>query len=136
MLLSARILSNVASVNVFTYENVARFTEGDGPDLYFQLIDASLDRQCDPPGRRYMPAAGATLEVTVQNIDNTKTLVRFASQPYATDPSIWKLTLLPTDKVRGTADLRLKLTESPKVTNGVAKMALSVEPLLTSRTTY
>jgi hypothetical protein len=130
MLLSARILNNVANVNVFSYDDTARFSEGDAPDIYFQLTDASLDRSADgfsPGGRRYMPTAGATLQVTLGFIDDTKKVVRAAVQPFPLDPSIWKLTLLTTDKVRGSADLQLKLTEGSKVTFGVLRQAISVD---------
>lgn len=139
MLLSARILTSVANANVFSHANAAYFTEGDGPSVYFQLIDASLDRAdqgFQPPGRRYMPASAATLQVTIQNIDDAKTLVRYATQPFAADPSIWVLALLSTDTVRGTADMRLKLTEGVVVTQGVARQVLSVQPLNTSYANY
>jgi hypothetical protein len=129
MLLSARILNNVANVNVFSYDDTARFTEGDAPEIYFQLIDASLDRASDgfsPGGRRYMPAAGATLQITLGFIDDSKKVIRTAVQPFASDPSIWKLALLSTDQVRGTADLQLRLTEGSKVTSGVLRQAISV----------
>jgi hypothetical protein len=128
MLLSARILNNVTSVNGFEYVASAEFTEGDAPTITFQLIDKSLDRHeqgFSPAGRRYMPAANATLQVVLPNINASKTVTRFATQPYANDPSIWQLTLQTTDQIRGTLDMQLTLTEGAKVTRGVVHAAIT-----------
>lgn len=125
MLLSARILADVANVNVFRYADVAEFTDGDGPAIYFQLIDSSQDRNMRPAGRRYMPSAGATLQVTLDAIDDAQKITRFATQPFANDPSIWMLQLQSTDKVAGTRSLVLVLTESGKVTRGIAQGVIS-----------
>jgi hypothetical protein len=135
MLLSARMLVDVASVNSYQPADTARLTENDTVDVFFQLIDKSLDLPNQgfwPSGRRYMPATGATLKVTAQSIDGAKTVVRFASQPYPQDPSIWRLSLLATDQVRGTYAFQLELTEGGKVTRGVVQQAISVESLTQS----
>lgn len=120
MLLSARILTDVSGVNAFVFTDAVEFTEGDGPTIYFQLIDASLDRDLRPAGRRYMAASGAMLEVVVHSIDDAKKVTRYASQPFPQDPSIWALALTSTDKVKGTCSLKLTLTEGSKVTRGMA----------------
>jgi hypothetical protein len=144
MLLSARPLDNVANVNIFTYVDVLRFTEGDVPTLYIQLVDLSQDRLGEgfkPTGRRYIPAitgtdpdfVAPTLEITISSIDDAKKIIRFATQPYSQDGSIWALTLFDTDKLRGTADMLLKLTEGTKVTRGVLRQALAVEPQIACR---
>lgn len=131
MRLSARMLNNVTNVN--SYENVdtLQFTEGDLPPLFFQLIDASTDRAergYVPAGRRYMPATGATLQATLGSVDSAKTITRACTQPYAQDPSIWKLMLLAGDSLTGFRDLRLVLTEGIVVTNGTLRQAISVTP--------
>lgn len=131
MLLSARILVDVASANVFRHAEAAQFTEGDGPTVYFQLLDKSLDRADEgfnPTGRRYMPAAGATLQVTIGGIDTAKTVIRSATQPFPLDPSIWAVTLMSTDPLKGTYDLKLALTEGSRVTRGVLSAALRIQP--------
>lgn len=125
MLLSARILTSVANVNVFEYADVAEFTEGDGPAIYFQIVDASLDRNHRPSGRRYMPAAGATLEVVIHSIDDDKKVTRYASQPFSTDPSIWKLQLQSSDQVRGTCSMKLTLVEGSTTTRGHVDSVIS-----------
>lgn len=129
MLLSARFLNDVAGVNSFEYAEVAEFTTGDAGSVYFQLIDSSLDKAVNgfvPAGRRYMPAAGATLQCTVESIDSAKTIVRSAVQPYAQDPSIWRLDFLSSDQIEGTANLRLRLTESGVTRTGVIKNGIRI----------
>lgn len=129
MLLSARFLNDVASVNSFEYADQAEFTEGDTTSVFIQLVDVSLDRAQDgyiPAGRRYVPASGATLQCTVESIDDSKTLVRYATQPFSADGSVWKLDILGTDNVRGTANIRLKLNEGGVVRNGLVKNGLRI----------
>lgn len=122
MLLSARFLNQVASVNSFEYADNAQWTAGDTVTLYFQLADLTLDRPSGgyfPAGRRYMPASGATLNVTLANVDTAVQLVRAATQPYpTTDPSIWSVSVLATDLIRGTCDLVLNLREGSTLTSG------------------
>ena len=134
MILSCRILEDVADVNHFRYASEVRFTEGDGADIFFQLIDSSQDRNdqgFNPSGRRYAPAAGATLQIVVDTLNDAKKVTRYATQPFANEPSIWKLTLLPTDAIRGTASLRLLLTEGVKVTRGSAIGVIAIDPQAT-----
>lgn len=136
MLLSARILNNVANINLFSYTDVMRFTEGDIPKIYLQLVDMGQDTALggfSPPGKRYIPAVAATLQVTISSIDDAKKIIRFATQPYAQDPSIWCVTLFTTDVLRGSADIQLLLTEGTVITYGVVKQALAIEPRNGSR---
>ncbi len=130
MKLSANILNDVGSVNSFVYTDTYRSTEGNACEVYFQLIDSTLNTATEgfsPPGRRYCPEEGATLQVTVGFIDDAKKIVRAATQPFS-DPSIWKLTILSSDHWRGSADLSLRLTEDDVITYGVVRGALSIEP--------
>jgi hypothetical protein len=132
MVLSARILNNVANVNQFTYEESARFTESDSTYVYLQLIDKSVDRAEQgfvPAGRRYMPPSGSALVVTLQNIDSSKTLTKNATQLYATsDPSIWRITMASTDVIVGIVDALLVLTEPSQTLRGRVSRALTIEP--------
>lgn len=130
MLLSARMLYNVSSVNQFSWTDVVEFTQGDSYDIYFQLIDANLDKPVygfKPAGRRYMPAVGATLTVRLDNIDDAVAISRPAVQPFAQDPSIWKVSVLATDKIVGTCALVLTLNESGKVTSGRVQAAVLID---------
>lgn len=131
MLLSARFLNDCQNVNSWEPAVQLSWTEGDALDIYFQLVDISLDRSdqgFSPPGRRYVPNSGATVSVTIDNIDNAKKVVRLASQPFPQDGSVWKLSILATDLVKGTPQMRLALTEGTKVTRGVVKCSLKIHP--------
>lgn len=116
MLLSARMLNAVTSVNDFEYADAAEFVQGDTVDVYFQLVDASKDRPIQnwkPAGRRFMPASGATVKVRLDNIDDNTAISRFAVQAFPTsDPSIWKVSVLASDSLlRGTCALVLDLNQ-------------------------
>jgi len=131
MHLSARVLKDVQSVNSFEADTELSWTEGDTLDIHLQLIDVSLDRALQgfqPEGRRYVPNAGATLSCVIENIDDAKKITRLASQPFANDGSIWRLSILATDVIRGTPQLRLTLTEGTKVTRGLVRLALKIHP--------
>ena len=130
MLLSARVLKDVSSVNSFQHDLNLSWTQGDALDVYIQLLDASLDRAdqgFNPGGRRFCPAAASTLSVVLENLDDAKKITRMATQPFAGDASIWKLVINASDKIQGTPQMRLTLTEGAKVTRGVAKMLFRVQ---------
>lgn len=131
MVLSARFLEDVASANIFRYTTATKWTQGDAVSVYIQLIDASLDRAeqyFNPPGRRYVPLAGATLTVTFQNIDDAKKVMKVASQPFpADDRSIWVIPILATDPISaGSVIMTLSLNESGKVTTGIIVGSIQV----------
>lgn len=129
MLLSARILKDVCDVNSFEADTQASWTEGDQLTLYIQLIDASLDlatQGFNPSGRRYIPASGSTLQIVLEDLDDAKKLTRLAAQPFANDGSIWTVSILSTDKIRGSPQMRLTLTEPGKTTRGILKNAIKI----------
>lgn len=135
MVLSFRFLTDVASVNSFEATTTLEINQGDQQDVYFQLIDRSIDRTeqgFNPAGRRYMPAAGATLVATLTNLDTGPSIsqsnafdsiaprinptlpsnvVRTCQQPFAQDSSMWKIPILSTDPLKGTVNIKLVLTE-------------------------
>ena len=132
MLLTARILSDTQGINSFRISPGAhQATEGDTYSVYLQLIDASLDTTREgfnPAGRRYVPASGASLSITMDAISTAKAISRAAVQPFAQDSSIWRLDVLSTDKLRGTVPLKLVLTEGVKVTRGLVQAGILVQP--------
>ena len=131
MILSARILQDVCSVNVYKVAQNAIFSQGDTTYIYLQLIDASVDTAMqgfNPSGRRYIPATGATLTVTLDSLNLANKLVRSATMPFAQDGSIWKLSILATDKLNCTSPLKLTLNESGKVTTGQLQNAILAYP--------
>ena len=120
MLLSIRFITDVGGVNIFDFIQQLEITAGDTQDVYFQLVDLAIDRaenSFNPPGRRYMPAANATLAVTLISVECSKTVVRSATQPFIQDPSIWKFTILGSDPLQGTINMNLRLTEPTRVIN-------------------
>lgn len=131
MLLSARMLNSVVSVNSWDYADAAEFTQGDTLDVYFQLVDSSKDRpiqQFKPAGRRYMPASGAILTIRFDNLDDNVAISRSAVQAFPTsDPSIWKVTVLSSDSsLRGTCALNLSLNEAGKLTYARVEGAIRI----------
>jgi hypothetical protein len=130
MLLSARILSPFSDVNNFDVAQVFQMSSGEQQVMTFQLIDAAKcpPTQCFYPfGLRYMPAAGAVLQCTLQAIDGNQNIVRYASQPYPTqDPSIWQLTLMSTDTLVGTFALKLSLSEGGVIKKGSLQQAVQI----------
>lgn len=120
MRLGIQPLIDVSDVNKFRYATEIKATTGDALDLFFQLVDLDKDPQSksEYPGLRHMPAADLetlALTVTFKNIDDAKQFVRVASQPFNEDPSIWKVSILATDPLTGTVNLKFVLTEDTSV---------------------
>lgn len=129
MLLSCRILTDVVSVNSFEFDTAAKIAKGDATPVYLQLIDASvntLDKGFYPSGRRFVPSAGATLQITFDNINDAKKIARFATQPFATDGSIWQVSLLSTDQIDGTVNIKLSLNQGGVITSGFLEAGLLI----------
>jgi hypothetical protein len=122
MLLGATILNNVASVNNFTESTSTSFTEGDAVTVYLRLKDFNSNVS------RYIPASGATLSVTFKNVNTANTVTKTATNPFASDTSIWAFTIAATDHVKGTLSLQLVLTEGATVTRGLVKDCVLVQP--------
>lgn len=130
MFLSARMLNSVVNVNSFDYADSVEFSQGDTIDCYFQLIDASKDKPIQnwkPAGRRFMPASGATLSVRVDNIDDNVAIQRSAVQAFPTsDPSIWKVSIVGSDVIRGTCALVLDLNQGGVHTHARVEGAIMI----------
>jgi len=126
MFLDGSMLVNVQSVNSFQRANQVSVRSGNPGTLYLQLTDGD---QTDANGisLRYMPNAGATMTITVDNISGTNNLInRVASQPFTQDPSIWSVSILSTDVLRN-GNLLGTLTEGSTVRTFVIENALSVQ---------
>jgi len=133
MLLSCIFLTGVANVNVYNESEQFQMTEGDTATVYIQLRDLAVQTAFQGyknPGRRYIPAAGATLSVQIDTMNsaNAAVLTKTATQPFPNDPSIWMFTLAATDPVAGTKRIKLRLTEGATITNGIVNSALLVTP--------
>lgn len=128
MLLSGQILDNVAGVNDFEVVPEARFTEADPVFIYIRLCDLNKDKNSRPAGRRYIPATGATLQITIKSVDTAKTLVKTATNPYSGDTSIWRIQLTAADALKGTYSMQLALTEGASVTRGLLSNVIVAQP--------
>lgn len=115
MRLGARPLIDVESANDFQYSTQLEYHAGDAADFYIQLVDMDKNPAQQgfyPSGLRYCSLANSTLQVTFNNISDSKQFVRFADQPFDEDTSIWRVTLLGTDPLQGTVSLKCVLSEN------------------------
>lgn len=129
MNLSTRFLSNVANVNSFIYVDRPTFTEGDTSDVYLQLIDKELDTPAFnyyPPYRRFVPIAGSTLIVVLMSLDSTRVVTKAATQPFVGDSSIWKFSVTPSDRLRGSVNMRIQLNQGGIITNALIQPAINI----------
>lgn len=115
MLDTVKILTNVASANLFDRAESVKLLSGNAASVYFQLYQS--DRK-----ERYVPASGSTVQVKflrgndVSATPTNQTTTITASNPYAEDRSIWKcdLTIAQIDKVIS-GGMQVLLTESSVV---------------------
>jgi len=127
MQLSIRLLDDVGSVNRLQAVTELNLSGSPGPlDIYFQFID----RQADPSDAacRYVPNTGATTRLMFRHANDAKVMDKVASQPFAGDGSIWKVSLLAIESalLSGTVNLSFQLTEGTSVRSGQAFAALRV----------
>ena len=131
MRLNAKILKNVADVNNWQYANQASIQEGQVNEIYLQLVDydkvPGSDKSTALPDSplRYMPQAGASLTARIPSAQDFEVN---ASQPYANDTSIWKISLLST-QIPKSGNFKLKLTEGGADKQILVKNAIAVDLL-------
>lgn len=134
MLLSARLLSDVQNVNSFEYVDVLRWTQGDRPDIYIQLVDLNRGQPNHyPKGMRYATRGegelAPVLVVTVKDVLSSFNLQ--GVQPFPQDLSIWRLpygemTSTFVDTLVGTYGLKLKLIDDGETIYGFVPQAISI----------
>lgn len=123
-----KFLGYVCDVNNFAELDQVTLVRGNAETLYFRLVQ---EQQSDQDDRlsdlRYIPEVGATLEVKFNHIDTNAVITRFATMAYpADDRSIWKIDILPTDKIAFNT-MTAALTEGAKVTQLSAGSRLNVD---------
>jgi hypothetical protein len=129
--IAIRLLDDVQSVNSLELATEVSVASGDPLTINLQLVNTMrLSWDLNSPVVRYMPAAGATLSITFENIDSSKRMTKVASQPFAQDGSIWRVELMSQDtaKLRGTISLGYTLTEGTRVVSGRLLAAILVMP--------
>ena len=133
MRLNAKIIKNVSSVNHWEYTDSAYLQADQINDFYFQLVD--LDKI--QPGEkskalpdfplRYMPqGAVVSLSVTFPDLNPDNQFTVLATQPFADDKSIFKVTL-SSAQVPNSGAIQVSLTEDGVVRNFNLKGAIKVE---------
>lgn len=130
MILGARLLTSVVSVNFFDFTTQVEAAGGDAFDVYFQFIDKEQHTSSEgysPSGNRYMPTPGASVVTTVLNLDGARQFSRVATQPFAQDPSIWKVSFLSTDPLDGTGSFKVVLTEGGVARTVYLQAALRID---------
>lgn len=127
-LLGCRFLLSLANVNSYRPAERLTFYEGDSATIYLQLVDQNTgEAECgQPPFRRYVPAAGSALRVTLRNLDSAIQATKVATQPFPGDASIWSFAVIPSDQLRGTVSLGLDLLESGLHLHSSVQPAISV----------
>ena len=124
MRLSSKILKNVDGLNAWAYTDqwVIRSNDGVGESvsLYFQLVDQ------DREDIRYIPAAGATVQVKFPNLDDDQVITLNASFPFADDRSILRVDLAA-DQVPASGAVKFTLTEGGVTKSWSVMNAMRVE---------
>ena len=128
MRLNARILKNVANINQWEYSSDAYVQEGQVNEIYFQIID--LDKKIDSNCyMRYLStAASIGVEVTFPSLDDAQVITATATQPFADDKSIWKVSLSST-QLPNSGSIKIKLTEDGSDKYFTVKAAIQVQLL-------
>lgn len=123
MQLACRFLKDVSSQNSWTYTTEINAYEAENVPVYLQLVDLAAGTTDGGPGggRRFCPAAGATLSVLFDSVDAAKAVTKVATQPFAGDASVWLASVLAGDKLRGTVTLRITLNETGTIHNAVVE---------------
>lgn len=124
MRLGLRLLNSNAQVNQFSEISQLKIAPGETVDLVFQLIDL------DQKGLRYIPAAGATIQVSLprnvliqpdpansdSRISTDYSISRAAALLFAGDASVYKFPLIAADTATMTStNIKVTVTESGNV---------------------
>ena len=132
MKLSARVLRAVVNQNSYEYATEFDHQQKSADELYVQLVVADYAQNGNPPGIRYIPAAGCVLTITLPSFDSSKVVVATATQPFALDTSIFKILISDTQDF-GTGDMVLILTEASVTRRIVIRNGVRVIPTLPDR---
>lgn len=136
MRLSAKILENVSGVNHWNYASEANVYEGQVNEIYIQLVDISKAIHIDSVigeipeyPMRYIPQGSSIAVAAVfPALDDSEEFSIAATQPFADDKSIWKITI-PSSQLPKSGNFQLNLTEDGVVKSVIVKSAISAELL-------
>lgn len=107
------LLDSVLNVNNFCVVDELNYSQGSGTSIFFQLIQEKSSK-CEECNKiRYIPTMPATIQVKFDNIDSDQVITRTAVMCFsADDRSIWRVDMMPTDKIMGIVSANL--TENGK----------------------
>lgn len=135
MRINAKMLKNVSGVNHWEYATEAYLQEGQINEFYFQLVDLNKihpaeksKAQPDFPLRYISQATVVSATVTFPALDSGDQFDIVATQPFADDKSIWKVTV-PSAQVPSSGNIIVTLTEDGATKTFVVKSAIRVELL-------
>ena len=113
-------LEDVNSENSFCEVDSFEYVNGSEQTLYFRLIQESARKCGDCNGcenLRYLPKSSPapTLSIKFDSVEDEKVITKTATMAYPNDDrSIWKVTMIPADKIGGVVSATL--TEGSKIT--------------------
>ena len=134
MRLSAKLLQNVINVNHWEYANEIYIGEGNVNEFYFQLVN--LSKSPNPEDgigilpefpMRYMSQASAiSIKVFFDSIDDDEEFEINATQPFADDKSIWKISLTSSQTPKAGA-IKITVTEDGVEKSFIVQSAIVVD---------
>jgi len=96
------LMENTTGYNSFREVQQYELVAGNQQDLYFRIIQKESDAQPGATSLRWIPGAAATLTFTFESIDAANVITRVGTMAFPTeDRSIFKVTILPGDKLSG-----------------------------------
>ena len=126
MVLGLNVLNSDSTINSYRLLGSAQIIRGADATIRLQLT------QPEKENIRYMPASGATFEITLLNSDGT-TLVKTPTQPFSgtpSDSSILELTLTAAETATLISqNLNVKVTEGAVVSYAVLQAGFQVVTL-------
>ena len=125
MRLGARILKQVLDGNNYDYTPQFTYNQGSTVDLYLQLTNLDWNGT-EIPGIPYHASIGATLQVVLSALNTANVLTSAATQPFANNTSIWKISI-PATANFSSGNIALTLTEGLIVSKGTIINGISVQ---------
>lgn len=103
-----RLLDDVCNVNDFKEVDELSIRAGEAADIYLELKTVDSDGE----EIRYMPqGTGLVVTVKFRHLDSNKVITRVASQPFADDKSIYKISIAANERLAfDTMEARVQTT--------------------------
>ena len=128
MRLGIQMLNNSSSLNNLIVQNQTQINPGESTTVYFQLVDLD-QKNGNCPAPRYIPAAGAIVQIQLTSVDTAKNIIKFATQPFPQDTSIFSFNLSASETQYGAGvNMKVTLNESGNIKIGIAESAIIFGP--------